>query len=166
MLVLPIEGCNLVFGIQWLIILGDIMWNFRKLKMEFTIMGHKVSLRGIQPTNVKLVQQDGIDKFLAKLDEHCMLSVGLYKEEAQEVEGASLLITSVDEGDEGQINADMVCILQEYNNLFETPKYLPPPRLHDHKIILYEGTSTINIRPYRYPTVKKHEIEIMINDIL
>ncbi|OIT04475.1 hypothetical protein A4A49_06670 [Nicotiana attenuata] len=32
-----------------MITLGDIMWNFKKLKMEFSIMGHKVLLRGIQP---------------------------------------------------------------------------------------------------------------------
>jgi len=39
MLVLPIGGCNMVLGIQWLITLGDIMWNIRRLKMEFTFMG-------------------------------------------------------------------------------------------------------------------------------
>ncbi|PHT68550.1 hypothetical protein T459_28037 [Capsicum annuum] len=49
MLVLPIGGCNMVLGIQWLISLGDIMWNFKKLKMEFNIKGHKISLREYNP---------------------------------------------------------------------------------------------------------------------
>lgn len=33
MLVLPIGGYNMVLEIQWSITLGDVMWNFKKLKM-------------------------------------------------------------------------------------------------------------------------------------
>lgn len=65
MLVLPIGGCNIVLGIQWLITLGDIMWNFKKLKMEFSVLGHKVSLRGMQPAVVKMIQHHSMEKLLA-----------------------------------------------------------------------------------------------------
>lgn len=41
--------------------------------MEFTIMGHKVSLR--------VVQQDRMKKLLAKPAELCMISIGMYQEE-------------------------------------------------------------------------------------
>lgn len=34
-LVLPLEGCQIILGIQWLILLGPILWNFNELKMEF-----------------------------------------------------------------------------------------------------------------------------------
>ncbi|XP_049345420.1 uncharacterized protein LOC125809928 [Solanum verrucosum] len=162
MLVLPIGGCNMVLGIQWLITLGDIMWNFRRLKMEFTIMGRKISLRGIQPAAVKMVHQDNMDKLLAKPAELCMISFGVYKEEKS---GSLLSIEAVPDSDVEGVN-DLECILQEYSDLFEVPKDLPPSRFHDHKIILQDGTSPINIRPYRYPTAQKDEIERMVEDML
>ncbi|XP_075088549.1 uncharacterized protein LOC142170516 [Nicotiana tabacum] len=165
MLVLPIGGCSMVLGIQWLITLGDIMWNFKKLRMEFNIMGHKVSLRGIQPPATKLIQQGSIDKLLAKPAELCMISVGLFMEhQQQDVEISLLAVESLPQ--EPSRNGELQAILQQYSDLFEEPKQLPPPRLHDHKIILKEGTSPINIRPYKYPNVQKNEIEKMVNEML
>ncbi|KAK2651008.1 hypothetical protein Ddye_018497 [Dipteronia dyeriana] len=35
MLILPLGGCDIVLGIQWLRILGPILWDFEKLSMEF-----------------------------------------------------------------------------------------------------------------------------------
>lgn len=72
-LVLPIGGCNMVLSIQWLIIFRDIIWNFKKLKMEFNVIDQKVSLRGIQTHVIKMVikmiQQGQMEKLLAKLVE-------------------------------------------------------------------------------------------------
>ena len=34
-LALPLDNYDLVLGIQWLVKLGDIIWNFRKLHMKF-----------------------------------------------------------------------------------------------------------------------------------
>ncbi|GJX08637.1 glycoside hydrolase, catalytic domain-containing protein, partial [Tanacetum coccineum] len=35
MMILPLGGCELVLGIQWLSTLGDIKCNFKLLRMEF-----------------------------------------------------------------------------------------------------------------------------------
>ncbi|KAG8382391.1 hypothetical protein BUALT_Bualt05G0072500 [Buddleja alternifolia] len=42
MMLLPLGGCDMVLGVQWLITLGDISWNFDKLRMEFCLEGQKV----------------------------------------------------------------------------------------------------------------------------
>lgn len=34
-LVMPIGGCEAVFGIQWLSTLGDVVWNFTDLKFHY-----------------------------------------------------------------------------------------------------------------------------------
>jgi len=39
-------------------------------------------------------------------------------------------------------------------------------RLHDHKIPLLEGSSSVNVRPYRYPRYQKNEIEKIIVGLL
>nr|KYP45064.1 TMV resistance protein N [Cajanus cajan] len=46
MLLLPLGCCDMVLGIEWLITLGDITWNFEKLTMEFMVNGRRLVLRG------------------------------------------------------------------------------------------------------------------------
>lgn len=36
----------MVLGIQWLSTLGNVLWDFKTLKMDFTYKGQKMSLRG------------------------------------------------------------------------------------------------------------------------
>lgn len=61
---------------------------------------------------------------------------------------------------------ELQAIMQQYEDLFEVPIELPLSREHGHKITLNEDTSPINIRPYRYLAVQKHEIEKMVDKIL
>ncbi|PHT35586.1 hypothetical protein CQW23_23286 [Capsicum baccatum] len=49
---------------------------------------------------------------------------------------------------------------------FEVPTELHPSMFHGRKIVLKEGTPPVNIRPYRYPTIWKDEIEKMVNEML
>ncbi|GJY05474.1 retrovirus-related pol polyprotein from transposon TNT 1-94 [Tanacetum coccineum] len=52
-MLLPLGGCDMVLGIQWLATLGDIKCNFKELRMEFKYNGKGVALRGTQKTNVE-----------------------------------------------------------------------------------------------------------------
>ncbi|GKA61760.1 putative nucleotidyltransferase, ribonuclease H [Tanacetum coccineum] len=44
-MLLPLGGCEMVLEVQWLATLGDIMWNFTSLKMQFQYEGRHVALR-------------------------------------------------------------------------------------------------------------------------
>ena len=57
-------------------------------------------------------------------------------------------------------------LLAEYQDIFEEPKQLPPHRSHDHKIVFKEGTSPVNVRPYRYPALQKDIIEKIAREML
>lgn len=43
---------------------------------------------------------------------------------------------------------------------------LPTVRVRDHVIVLKEGTSPINVRPYRYPQGQEDEIEKLVGEML
>ena len=56
--VLPLGGCDIVLGTQWLTTLGDIQWNFQFLTMEFCHKGHKVLLQGMKQFGSHLLNGD------------------------------------------------------------------------------------------------------------
>ncbi|KAI5408825.1 hypothetical protein KIW84_054597 [Lathyrus oleraceus] len=57
-------------------------------------------------------------------------------------------------------------VLSEFEEVFQEPKRLPPPRRQVHAIVLKEGEDIPNIRPYRYPHYQKNEIERLVVDML
>ncbi|KAK8933404.1 hypothetical protein KSP39_PZI015802 [Platanthera zijinensis] len=63
-LVLPLGGCDVVLGIQWLITLGMVHWNFADLRMEFSSGGKHINLRGAQPGNMTWSKGKHLQKLL------------------------------------------------------------------------------------------------------
>jgi hypothetical protein len=62
------------------------------------------------------------------------------------------------------VNPEIKQLLEEFEDLFQEPTQLPPTREVDHHIILQEGTTPINVRPYRYAYFQKAEIEKQVHD--
>ncbi|GKE34709.1 reverse transcriptase, partial [Tanacetum coccineum] len=52
-MILPLKGCEMVLGIQWLSTLGWIRCDFRNLIMEYTYKDKKVVLRGTQQATIQ-----------------------------------------------------------------------------------------------------------------
>ncbi|PHT94299.1 hypothetical protein T459_02181 [Capsicum annuum] len=104
-----------------------------------------------------------MEKLLAKPAKLSIMSVGLFSFDFRE----GHCFWNLDEqGLTTKEQPDMQHLLDNYSDLFEVPKGLPPLRKHDRRIVLKEGTSLIKIRPYRYPTIQKEEVEIMIEELL
>ena len=57
---LPLEGCDIVLGAQWLRTLGPIIWDFSKLFMQFKIDGNEVKLKGLAHPVDKIVDEQEI----------------------------------------------------------------------------------------------------------
>jgi hypothetical protein len=70
----------------------------------------------------------------------------------------SQLWTLVPSYDTQDIQGPIHELLGEYNLIFEEVKRLPPPRTHDHQIVL-KGTKSNTGRPYHYPFYQKTEIK-------
>ena len=56
-------------------------------------------------------------------------------------------------------------MLDQFSVLFAEPTGLPPRRVQDHQIPLKDESQVVKIRPYRYPTVQKDEIERLITEM-
>ncbi|GKD51100.1 hypothetical protein Tco_1280076, partial [Tanacetum coccineum] len=71
-------------------------------------------------------------------------------------------------GDDQEISGsvEFQALLEEYVDVFEEPKTLPPHRSFGHQIPLKDGDVNVNIRPYRYPPAQKDVIEIMVKELL
>lgn len=57
-------------------------------------------------------------------------------------------------------------LLEQFEDLFQEPKGLPPKRECDHAIELQAGSQPINLRPYRYSFEQKNAIEEMVAEML
>jgi hypothetical protein len=75
-------------------------------------------------------------------------------------------LDNVEETELGEVGVEVNAVLQEFSDLFEEPKGLPPSRSHDHSIILHTGSRPICVRPYRYPYFQKEELERIVKEFL
>lgn len=123
--VLPLGGCDVVLGVQWLATLGPIMWDFLKLSMQFAVGPKMVVLQGLklQPPSFEEEHQE-VRPSLAKGKGLFLQLIGEAASEIQMPE-----------------NSEIRALLKEFAVVFEHPKKgLPPTRSHDHIIILKTGT--------------------------
>ena len=65
---LPLGNYDLVLGIQWLVELGNIIWNFKKLQMRFMRKGRECIFQGSKGNmhHVLTISGDKMDKMLNK----------------------------------------------------------------------------------------------------
>lgn len=164
-MILPLEGCQVVLGIQWLILLGSILWNFSELRMEFKVNHKKVVLRGSPQPRMQMMQCKSLVKSLRLPSELChakLCSLVMIQEDQGEKEGSNQGQTQLLSSNQAQLDQ----LLQSYEDVFREVEQLPPVRCHDHKITLKEGTDPISVRPYRYPAFQKNIIEEMVKEML
>jgi hypothetical protein len=61
---------------------------------------------------------------------------------------------------------EMEAILEASKAIFKEPRGLPPPRNHDHRILLQSGVGLLSVKPYCYLFHQKSEIEKQVEDML
>jgi len=65
-----------------------------------------------------------------------------------------------------ELQPGLKLVLSKFAPVFESPVGLPPIKAKDHAIVLKEGTSPINVRPYKYPHIQKTKIEWLVGEML
>ncbi|XP_012462801.2 uncharacterized protein LOC105782546 [Gossypium raimondii] len=149
-LVLSVKGFDVVLGIQWLLSLGPIVWDFANLTMQFKCGLRNYSLKGTIPGSMQVIPSGQFSR--------CMSLVGNGP--------GPMLLTSYDQTvltmPPAQASLDLEKLLNDFEDIFQVPTQLPPLRLHDHRIPLVDESKVVKVHPYRYPTVQKAEIKKLI----
>ncbi|KAL5720791.1 hypothetical protein ACHQM5_013426 [Ranunculus cassubicifolius] len=149
---LPLGGCDLVLGVQWLKTIEPVMMDFSKLQLQFQWKGKPVCLKGCSvPSPISFMSMSALQKY-SKHNVHAVMG----------------LLYSVSDTVPQQLPLPQ-CIsdlLEKYADIFAEPHSLPPTRSQDHSICLKEGSTPPHCKPYRYPQVQKNEIELQIRQML
>ncbi|GJS92255.1 V-type proton ATPase subunit A3 [Tanacetum coccineum] len=158
MMILPLGGCEMVLGIQWLDTLGDIKCNFSKLRMEFMYKNKKMTLMGTLKAEIQWLEGKNQDRKFEGTANDELLMFCVYPNTRVN------LLNMEGQTKENGVNPELFVVLDTFIDVFEVPNELPPKRSHDHRIPLLPNTRHVNIRPYRYPPMQKDAIEVMVKE--
>ncbi|KAG6484069.1 hypothetical protein ZIOFF_060863 [Zingiber officinale] len=145
---LPLDGCDVVLGAQWLRTLGDIIWNFSQLTMRFQDQGKEVCIRGKRQDTITSISSYQAERLLKKDCSIFLMQLSIKKDH----KGTSYT------------PPELETLLSKFSMIFAEPKGLPPSRSHDHRIPLIPGSAPANVRPYRYPYIQKERYGVVLEE--
>nr|GEX50732.1 hypothetical protein [Tanacetum cinerariifolium] len=103
-MLLPLGGCEMVLGIQWLATFGDMQCNFKKLIMKFNHKGRQLVLRGMNNTHVHRMQGN---KEMLKQAELSSMALCVYPVQLCQMESV------------GSVSAEVEQFLTQFDEVFE-----------------------------------------------
>lgn len=151
---LPLELgiADVILGVQWLDTLGETRNNWKLQRMKIKLEGEWVVLQGDPSLHSAAVSLKSIWRTMKREGEGMVIEFGGLQ--------ASAADTSVTTEPEWQD------VTEQYTDVFQEPRGLPPSRGKEHAIVLETGASPVSVRPFRYPQAQKTEIERQIGTML
>lgn len=159
-MLIPLESCDMVLGVQWLSTLGAIYWDFKHLVMKFSFNGVDIRLEGVPNKRMRVVDERPSVKLMCNVAQLCLLQV---VDTYNDVAPSCLIHLATDSNKYEELES----LKQKFAAIFEEPKDLPPHRgVFGHRINLEHGCNAVNIRPYRYPLKQRDIVEQLIQEML
>ncbi|XP_026409962.1 uncharacterized protein LOC113305068 [Papaver somniferum] len=148
---LPLGGCDIVLGADWLRTLGDFLFNFSKLTISFKYHNKNVTIQGISPSSSSLMVNGESVKKIFSTTSHGIVG---------HLFSISLTPTLPD--------APVILqpLLHDFQDIFQEPTKLPPQRSLDHKIPLQPLSTPVNQRSYKFPNLQKGVVEQLVKEML
>lgn len=150
-LILGLGNSDIIFGMQWLKKLGEVVTNWKKQIMKFNWEGAERMLVGDPSLERSLMSLKALRRAWDKGDRGVLVEINQV-----EKSGKPLM----------KIPVAFQHVVKTHEEVFSEPKGLPPNREKNHTINLKDGTSPVSVRSCRYPQIRKDEIERMVRDML
>lgn len=160
----PIQGADIVLGVQWLQTLGPFISDFTIPSMQFYHNNSLITITGSRNTTITHASFHQLSRMITT---HAVDTVHCISMLPTHITNTSLLtLTPVTKDTSSHHHPDIQNLLHTYQFVFTKPQGLPPPRPHDHHIHLQPSATPVNIKLYRYPHFQKEAMTTLISEML
>lgn len=154
-----------MLGMEWLCTLGPLMVDFSIPKISFTHNGNDITITGDPKPTPTHSSYNNIFNLL-HTDSISSIQLLLYQPVMQIESPTNPTQTEPTLHFPDSLLNSISSILKSFALIFHQPHGLPPPRPHDHHIPTLSNSTSINVKPYRYPHCKKEAMNSTISDML
>jgi translation initiation factor IF-1 len=155
MRILQLGGYDGILGMDWLNKCSMMTCDWPNKWIQFSHQGKLIKLQGKVPQRQTELTELLVEQFVKALKGNDVWAVA----ELLVVEGQDTKITV-------GIPWAVQAMLDQFQDVFQYPKHLPPHRAVDHVINLLPNSQPVNARPYRYSPLQKNEIERQVAEML
>lgn len=166
--VLPIQGADIVLGVQWLQTLGPFVSDYTIPSMQFYHNGVLVTLHGTTSPSLSLATLPQLNRMIHTASVATLHTITMLPADSLPPPSTPQThsLSRHEQPTLDSFHPDITQLLHRYSPIFSIPHGLPPNRPHDHHIHLKPHSNPINIKPYRYPHFQKEAMTSMIADML
>ncbi|GJW56364.1 gypsy/ty3 retroelement polyprotein [Tanacetum coccineum] len=123
MMILPLGGCEMVLGIQWLATLGDIKCNFSKFRMEFMYKDKKLTLMGTPKAAIQWLDGKNHNKKFEGTSNAELLMFCVYPNTWVK------LLNMKGQAKKNEISPNLFVVVDTFADVFAMPTELPLKRI-------------------------------------
>ncbi|XP_058757747.1 uncharacterized protein LOC131631003 [Vicia villosa] len=162
---LPIEGADVVLGMEWLRTLGPLVADFSIPKISFSHNNNDITITG-DPKS--LPTHSSYNQLCHLLDTDSVASIHLLLYQPTPAHETNLNCPTFQTMDTlpTTIPQTISKLIKSFASIFQKPQGLPPPRQHDHHIPTLPNSAPVNVKPYRYPHSQKEAMTTIIQEML
>jgi hypothetical protein len=161
----PIQGADVILGMEWLQTLGPLHVDFSIPKISFSHESITVTLTGDPKQNPT---PSTYTQFCHLMNTDSIASIHLLTvtPTSTETTTSNPMTLPSPTLSKQSLTPEIQQLLQSYPTVFAKPHGLPPSRPHDHHIPIIPNTHPVNVKPYRYPHSQKEVMTTIIQDML
>ena len=156
--ILELQGSDVILGVNWFKKYNPVTFDFVERTLTMALNGTPHTFQDHLMPKAALFISSAQCNQLIQQGAECYLICNTTNEMAQ--------AQQTEETNSDSVPHYLTELLQQFQDIFQSPKGLPPRRDCDHQIPLIPGAKPPNIRPYRMSHDQKNSVEQIIQEML